>query len=92
MIDPPQVTKVGRIPGGAFCVCAADARKPSIIDCRQPGQVSAWLSHDKGMSWPDRKGEILLKALLAEGGTAVMVFEEARDAELCRGKLLRWTR
>ena len=87
----PQVTPVGSILGSPFCLCAADGRIPSIIDCRQPG-ISAWMSHDKGLSWPDRKGELLLRALLAEGGTAVLVFEDRIDAEQCRAKLLRWKR
>ena len=91
-MQPPVVTNVQHIPGGAFCLCAADGRKPSITDLRQPGQVSAWLSHDRGLSWPDRKGEVLLRALLAEGGTAVLVFEDILDAEVCREKLTRWAR
>ena len=92
MRNPPRVTSVGLIPGGAFCICAADNREPSILDCRQPGGVFAWMSHEKGLAWPDRKGEVLLRALLAEGGTAILVFEDRKDAEACRTKLTRWRR
>ncbi len=91
-MQPPEVSPIGCIPRGGFYVYAADGGEPSLNDCRRPGTASAWLSHDCGLSWPDRRGEVFLRALLGEGGTAILVFENPYDAELCRAKLLRWIR
>jgi hypothetical protein len=52
--------------------------------------MSAMLSHDDGMNWPDKRGEQLMRAVLQECGTVVLLFDLQRDAKACRAKLLRW--
>ena len=92
MMQPPIVSEVAPYPGGAFYVCAAEGRPPSLQDLRQPGQVSALLTFDPERCWPDRQGESLLRAVLAQGGTAVLVFDRKRDAKRGRARLARWAR
>ena len=91
-MQPPTVTDVTPYGGGAFCVCAADGRAPAVGDLQQPGRASALLTFDPDMCWPDRRGEALLRAMLAQGGTAVLVFGKKRDAKRCRTRLARRSR
>ncbi len=67
-----NVTDVARWPGGPFVFMAAEApHKPSVVDMRRPGHLIAMVTHDSGMSWPDKRGLQLMHAVLAEAGTVV---------------------
>jgi hypothetical protein len=83
-VTPPQ-----RIPPArAYVVLASNApHRPSVVDLRTPGRLSALLSHDPGVTWPDRRGELLMDAVLAEGGTIALLFAAAEDAIACRSRL-----
>jgi hypothetical protein len=85
-----SVTRPVRIaPAGAYLLLAATApHRPSMADLQAPGRVFAWLSHDAGLAWPNRRGELLMDAVLAQGGTVALVFEAAADALACRERLI----
>ncbi len=69
---------------------AAEApHKPSVVDMRRPGHLTTMLTHDAGMTWPDKRGLQLMHAVLAEAGTVVFLFDSRNDAEACRRRLVR---
>jgi hypothetical protein len=83
-----NITDVQHVPSAGFMVLAAlQPRLPSAADLHAPGGLSALLSHDAGVSWPDRRGVSLMHAVLAEAGTVALVFETAADAAACRARL-----
>ena len=90
MIGPLNVTRPARSPGSQAVVILAAVvpRRPSITDLWDPGRIHALLSHDPGVTWPDRRGELIADAVLAERGTVAFLFESAADANLCRERLL----
>ena len=90
MIGPLNVTRPARSPGSRAVVILAALvpRRPSITDLWEPGRVHALLSHDPGVTWPDRRGELIADAVLAERGTIAFLFETAADANACRERLL----
>jgi hypothetical protein len=49
----------------------------------RPGEMTALLTHDEGMTWPDRRGIALAEAILEVGGVAVLQFETMADAIAC---------
>ncbi len=85
-----NVTDVARWPGGPFVVSAAEApNKPNILDLRRPGHLTTMITHDVGMTWPDKRGQQLMHAVLAECGTVFLLFDSRNDAEACRRRLAR---
>jgi hypothetical protein len=54
---------------------------------RQAGQVGCVLTHDRGVTWPDPRGEAMARAVLAEGGGVVLGFETMADALACHRRL-----
>jgi len=54
-----------------------------------PGAVAAVLSHDPGVTWPDRRGIGLSDAVLESGGTVCFEFASLADAFTFRARLLR---
>ena len=69
---------------------AAEApHQPSVMDMRRPGHVIAMVTHDAGMTWPDKRGQQLMAAVLAEAGTVFLLFDARNDAEACRRRLVR---
>ena len=68
---------------------AAEApHKPSIVDLRRPGHLTTMITHDAGMTWPDKRGQQLMHAVLAECGTVFLLFDSRNDAEACRHRLV----
>jgi len=55
----------------------------------RPGEMTALLTHDEGLTWPDRRGIALAEAMLEAGGVAVLQFERMADALACHGRLKR---
>ncbi len=53
----------------------------------RPGELSALLTHDPGVSWPDRSGEELSLAVLERGGLVVLAFSALADAMACHRRL-----
>jgi len=85
-----NLSEVACWPGGPFVVMAAQApHMPSVADMRSPGYLTALLSHDSGLTWPDKPGQQIMKAVIAEHGTIFLLFENRNDAEACRRRLLR---
>lgn len=86
-----NVTHPAKSPGadGIWIFAAVPPHQPSVFDLRTPGRMSALLSHDAGLSWPDRRGELIMQAVLAESGTIALLFSTVEDALACRDRLLR---
>jgi hypothetical protein len=78
----------GLHPGGWAIIIAhtpEDARPECLM---RPGEVQAILTHDEGLSWPNRRGEALADAVLAQGGGPVaLVFRVLADALACKRRL-----
>jgi len=51
--------------------------------------VCASLTHDEGLSWPDRRGEALVLAVLEECGGAMLAFATMGDALACMRRVKR---
>jgi hypothetical protein len=75
--------------GFAIVVAATEAEAVPEAASR-PGAVAALLTHDAGISWPDRKGEAVARSIIAAGGAVVLAFASLADALAClqrvRGK------
>ena len=54
-----------------------------------PGATLACVTHDKGVSWPDRKGEGMVHAALDRGGLALLAFTDLGDALMAKSKAER---
>lgn len=52
-----------------------------------PLGISAVLTHDSGLSWPDKRGEALAAAILERGGGIILAFERLADAMACHKRL-----
>ena len=59
---------------------------PTAVLNQRPG-LTALLTHDAGLSWPDPTGEALAAAALEQGGAALLVFATAADAVACHARL-----
>ncbi len=90
MIIVPSDARIGLFrEGGAWCVSIARFGAPASLPdfLSRPG-LSGILTHNPGMSWPDRKGERLASATLAVEGTSVfLLFHSLADAMGCRKRL-----
>ena len=53
----------------------------------RPGEMTALLTHDEGLTWPDRRGVALAEAMLEVGGVAILEFVTMADAIACHGRL-----
>ncbi|MCK8788237.1 hypothetical protein M0638_28200 [Roseomonas sp. NAR14] len=71
-----------------FVVCAAVPPVPAEpIETVPPGEVAVWLTHDVGVSWPDRAGLDLATETLHRGGRVMLGFENLADAMACKKRL-----
>lgn len=78
------------IAGATWAVIAAAApTEPQPDVLTQRGQLSAILTHDAGLSWPDAKGVALAEAVLAAGGAVAFGFAALADAMACAAMLRR---
>jgi hypothetical protein len=75
--------------GGEWVVSVARAGAPEVIaDAMARPGLSGIVTHDRGLSWPDRRGEALATALLAQPGAVVfLLFASLADALGCRRRL-----
>jgi hypothetical protein len=75
------------VPPG-FLVVVADTPEGATTEAlTRRGHASALLTHDAGMTWPDRRGEALAAAALAEGWTVALQFAALADAMACARRL-----
>lgn len=51
------------------------------------GELSALITHDAGVVWPDKRGIALAEATLAQGSAVVLQFERVVDAVLAHRRL-----
>jgi hypothetical protein len=63
-----------------------------VVILPPPGGLSVVLTHDAGVSWPDRRGEALAREVLAEGGTVALGFATLGDALACQQRIRRGRR
>ncbi len=70
---------------GVFLAANQKFAHPDAL--RVPGRVSATLTHDAGISWPDWRGERLAVEMLAIGGTVCLAFHGLADAIRCKKRL-----
>ena len=80
------------LPGQPSAACAIVAPAPLKADLSlftKPGCMSAMLTHDPGLDWPDRRGERLAEAMLREGRPVGFVFASLADALACHRRLVR---
>jgi hypothetical protein len=71
------------IPGDAHpyvVVVAADEADATPEALARPGSLTAVVTHDPGLTWPDRRGESLARGVLEAGGVAALGFVRLGDA------------
>lgn len=76
------------LPGFAWVVVAAAIPEAARLESlTRRGGASALLTHDEGLAWPNRKGEALAVAMLAQGGAVALAFRTLADALACKARL-----
>jgi hypothetical protein len=66
------------------------ARPPleaSPANLLRTGGLSACVTHPEGETWPDKRGEMLVRAALERGSPALLIFDTLQDALACKGRL-----
>lgn len=64
-----------------------DPDRTDIAEAFTRPSVSALLTHDEGIAWPDDYGVRLAAAVLERGGTAIFAFVRLVDARACLKRL-----
>ncbi|MGK7864520.1 hypothetical protein [Falsiroseomonas sp. E2-1-a4] len=76
------------IPAFGWCVIvAADPARARLESLARRGALSAFLTHDEGLNWPNRRGEMLAGETLARGGAVALAFATMADALACKRRL-----
>lgn len=73
-----------------FQFAVAITADPGLTDIerpQRPGDLSAVLTHARGLSWPDRQGVMLAAAVVEQGGLALLLFQTLADAMACQRRL-----
>jgi len=93
-IDLPTGADVRIIVGfpEVVLVITQEGRTANLEDFTKAGECSLVLTHDAGVTWPDRKGVMLAKAALADGWPMMLQFENLADALACRRRLSSGTK
>lgn len=74
--------------GWIVSIAPPGADMDPVAIATRPGGLSAVLTHDAEMSWPDARGQALASAVLAQpGGTVLLMFKTLVDALACRKRL-----
>lgn len=85
--------RLHRLPAGAcHPVCwavlvAVPPLEAVPMNLLRPGEASALLTHDRGVTWPDAAGERLAAETLKRGGVAALAFACLADALACRMRI-----
>jgi hypothetical protein len=72
---------------GYTIIIAATEAQATPEALLRPGEVSALLSHDRGVSWPDAKGQAMARGVLAAGGMVALGFATLADALACQQRI-----
>lgn len=76
------------MPGFSWAVVVATRPEAARLESlTRRGAFSALLTHDEGLAWPNRQGEALARATLAQGGTVALAFATLADALGCKARL-----
>ena len=86
-----RLTMRAGAPFPARVLARADGREPALSDLNKHAALSAWLTHDPDMSWPDEAGVALMRAVLKKDGTVVLAFANLADALACQQRMARET-
>ena len=90
-LPPGGAARLHSLPATADCrwcvMLAADRERAGLDSLWRPGGLSALVTHDPGCTWPDRKGEALAMAVLAQGGAVGLAFASVADALACKRRL-----
>lgn len=65
----------------------ATGRDVGLQGMVSPRHLGAFLTHEEGISWPNRQGEAMARATLARGGVVAMCFESLADSMACRERI-----
>ena len=84
-----RVGSLPHLPGGFGCILARPPVEPTMDAIVRPGEISAIVTHDRGCNWPDRAGQAIARAILEQGGVAVLAFSSLGDALQCRARIQR---
>jgi hypothetical protein len=66
---------------------AADERDATPAALTRPGGLAALITHDPGLTWPDKRGESLARAMLEADGVAALGFARLGDASAAQGRI-----
>ena len=92
-LPPGTEARLGLIPNqGYFVFLAAPPLQAGVhllARLREPGTMTALLTHDPDLTWPDRYGEALAEHVLAHGGAVVMQFASMANAMSAQRRLGR---
>lgn len=92
-LPPGTEARLGLIPQAGYFVFLAvpplTAGSHLLAQLEKPGSLTALITHDPGMDWTDRKGELLAEGVLHQGGAVVMRFETMADALGAQRRLVR---
>ncbi len=66
---------------------ATDEQDATPAALTRPGGLSALITHDRGLTWPDRCGESLARAMIEANGVAALGFVRLADALACHGRI-----
>ncbi len=72
---------------GKALVFIGPAGAPGLVPVPPVGQVSAYLTHNRGLSWPDKADAALAAGTLATGGAVALEFACLGDALAFRKRL-----
>ena len=74
-------------PGAAVIVLPPGADSVDEALMGRPGRLHATLTHDEGITWPDRTGILLANLAAEDGGFIAFQFQTEVDAEACLRRL-----
>ena len=77
------------IDGAGIIVIAPEGTTPNLDTLKRAGGFCAILTHDPGLTWPDRQGVSMVEEVLKHGGTALLEFTSIADALMCQARIKR---
>jgi hypothetical protein len=86
-LPPGTVARLHRLFDGWAVIVAAPRTPAEPSSLLAPGGLSALLTHDEGVTWPDGAGVRLASETLAAGGVVGLAFARLADALACRLRL-----
>jgi hypothetical protein len=65
----------------------AAPQRLGLAGLTRPGTVNCILTHDAGLTWPDKKGEAMARAVVQERGVVALCFATLADAMGCQRRV-----